>query len=148
MHSSSLSVRTDLIAHASLHSRGENPMHAKTILIVDDEETIGELLVQVIQMKTSHQAVWVANGLLALERLASVHPNLLIVDYNLPFMTGIELVHCIHQTPLYHHLPTLMISASNLRVETEAVKSHLIWLRKPFNLIDLFRCIEELLAKT
>ncbi len=80
------------------NSSQEGAKNVKTILVVEDDDGIGELIVQVIQEETSHQAIRFADGYEAWNFLQyrRLQPDLLILDYNLPQITGIELYDRIH----------------------------------------------------
>ena len=70
----------------------------KTILLVEDDTTISELLVQLITQETQYQVVAVPDGSQALELVRNIKPQLLILDYWLPSMHGIELYDQLHKT--------------------------------------------------
>src|SRR5438105_3562248 len=83
----------------------------KTILIVEDDEYIGEVLVQAIVQETSHFAILVPDGQAALHTVTEVKPSLFILDYQLPRMNGIELYDHLHAIPELVPIPAMMISA-------------------------------------
>ncbi len=121
---------------------------AKTILVIEDDDDIGALIVQTIQQETSHQAIRFADGyeawnLLGYQRLL---PALLILDYNLPTMTGIELYDRIHARKEFAHIPTLIVSAYPQICKKVAKERNLPCLEKPFALDDLLDMIERLIA--
>ena len=116
----------------------------KTILIVENDDAIGEVLVRTIQFATPYQAVLASNGLEALARLHSLKPALLVLDQNLPDMTGLELYDLIHTTRTPEQLPVLLISAYPLK--KEAAMHNLPFLQKPFELAVFLINIEELIT--
>ena len=83
----------------------------KTILIVEDDIYIGEVLVQAITQETSFLAILVQSGDEALNTVKGIKPNLFILDYQLPRMNGIELYDELHANKELEHVPALMISA-------------------------------------
>src|SRR5438876_7566935 len=114
----------------------------KMILIVEDDEAIGALLVQVFEQETSYQAVLASDGFQALKMLRNVKPDLLILDYGLPDMNGLELYDTIHAVKALERLPAMIISAETIRIQKEAKARQLPNLKKPFDLTKLFETIE------
>ncbi len=80
-----------VIPPAALRPRGN------TILIVEDDMDIGFFLQQLIEEETPYKTVVMANGLQALENASHVHPCLLLLDYRLPGLNGIELYDRLQQ---------------------------------------------------
>jgi DNA-binding NtrC family response regulator len=122
--------------------------HTKTIVVIEDNDSIGEFIVEVIQQETSYQALRFADGYEAwtLMQYRRLLPNLLILDYNLPHMTGIELYDRIHARKEFAHIPAFIMSA-HLNVCKEAAKEReLACLEKPFALDDLLDMIERLIV--
>src|SRR5690242_1422609 len=83
----------------------------KLIVVVDDDEDIGLVILDLIHQHTPHQAHHHLTGSQALQ-VASTHtPHLFILDYSLPDMTGLELHDQLHMLPHLRNVPTLLISA-------------------------------------
>src|SRR5437879_2502111 len=62
-----------------------------SILIVDDSEIIRHLLRSCLEANTDWQVCGEAeNGQLAVERVEELHPDIVILDYQMPVMNGIE----------------------------------------------------------
>jgi len=124
----------------------EDHLKTRTIIIVEDDDDIGEVLVQVIQHETPHQAVRISNGFEALKVVRTVKPALLIVDYNLPLMNGITLYDTLHAVKALETIPTLMITAHASRIQQAVKERHLALLSKPFDLSVLLQEIDLLLT--
>ncbi|MFL5654389.1 MAG: response regulator [Ktedonobacteraceae bacterium] len=119
----------------------------KTVFIVEDDEAIGELLVQAIEQETSYQAVLASDGFQALKMLRTVKPDLLILDYGLPDMNGLEFYDTIHAVKALKHLPVLIVSAETARIQKEIKARQLSQLQKPFELANLLQAIERLFSQ-
>ena len=119
----------------------------KTVFIVEDDEAIGELLVQTIEQETSYQAVLASDGFQALKMLRTVKPDVLILDYGLPDMNGIEFYDTIHAVKALNHLPVLIVSAETARIQKEIKARQLPQLQKPFDLANLLQAIERLFSQ-
>jgi CheY-like chemotaxis protein len=118
----------------------------KTILIVEDDTAIGEVLIQVLSQETPHQSVLVPNGFQALDIVRKLIPDLLLLDYRLPGMNGLELYDRLHATKGPEHIPTIMLSA--YLPQREIKQRKIVGMHKPFELDILLDKIEELLSAT
>lgn len=119
----------------------------KTVFIVEDDEAIGPLLVQVIEQETSYEAVLASDGFQALKMLRTVKPDVLILDYGLPDMNGLEFYDTIHADKALKHLPVLIVSAETVRIQKEVKARQLSQLKKPFELTTLLDAIERLFSR-
>lgn len=116
----------------------------KTVLIVEDDESIGAFILRAILDETSHQAILVTDGHKAIETVKSLKPNLLVLDYHLPRMNGIELYDNLHAHKELEHVPAILMSAR--LPKEEARKRKITCLEKPFELDSLLKTIDELIA--
>jgi len=117
----------------------------KTILLVEDDTTIAELLVQMITQETHHQVFAVPDGPQALDLVKNVKPQLLILDYLLPTIHGIELYDRLHDTDGLERVPTIMLSVhAPLR---EINQRQIMYMRKPFDMDKLLDTIDNLLVR-
>ena len=122
-------------------------IRVKTVFIVEDDEAIGAFLVQTIQQETAYRVVLASDGFQALKMLRTLNPDLLILDYGLPGMNGLEFYDTIHAVKALEHLPVLIVSAEATRIQKEVKVRHLSQLQKPFELTDLLEAIERLLSR-
>jgi DNA-binding response OmpR family regulator len=129
-------------AHQQQEGAGDTSI--KTILVVEDDTDIGSFLVQAISQETTHHALLVTDGFQALKTVHDLKPNLLIIDYQLPHMNGIELYDQLTTRKGLETLPTIMMSA-RLPAQ-EIAKRKIIGMKKPFELQELLNSIEKLLA--
>ena len=115
----------------------------KTILLVEDDAIISELLTQMIIQETPYQVFSVSDGLEALKLVKNMKPQLFILDYWLPFMQGIEVYDNLHGTEGLEEVPAIMLSV-NAPVQ-EINKRHMTYIRKPFDITKLLDTINRLL---
>ena len=116
----------------------------KTILVVEDDDGIGSLLVEALSQETPYKALLVTDGWQALRIIHDIKPCLFITDYRLPLMNGIELYDRLRSMQALADTPTIIMSA-NLP-EEEVARRKLISLKKPFELDELLDTVEKLLA--
>ena len=116
----------------------DNTYHLKTILLVEDDTDIGEVLAQAISQETSYQAVLVPDGFEALKFIEKLTPSLFILDYQLPRMNGIELYDKLAD------VPAIMMSA-RLPYQ-DLAKRNITAMNKPVDLDDFLQAIEQFLT--
>ncbi|MDO8756942.1 MAG: response regulator [Elusimicrobiota bacterium] len=88
------------------------------VLIIDDEECIRDLIKEVLMSK-GHEFELASDGSAALEILRKKKIDLIIVDRNMPGMTGIEVVQLIRQNPKTKGIKVLMCTGSSVTKEID-----------------------------
>ena len=117
----------------------------KTILLVEDDTTIAELLVQMISQETHYQVFAVPDGPQALDLVKNIKPELLILDYWLPTTHGIELYDRLHNTDGLERVPAILLSVhAPIR---EINQRHIMYMRKPFDMYKLLEAIDNMLKE-
>lgn len=114
-----------------------------TILLVEDDPNIGDVLVQAIEQETPYLAVLAENGLKALHAVQGIKPNLFILDYHLPHMNGIELYDRLHAHEELAHIPAMLVSAR--LPHEELAQRNIRGMNKPLDLDEFLQAIDELL---
>jgi CheY-like chemotaxis protein len=125
------------------HLKDENKP-TKTILVVEDDSIISEMLVQMIAQETPYEVFSAPDALEALDLVKDIKPQLLILDYWLPFMQGIELYDRLHNTEGLEEVPAIMLSV-NAPV-WEINQRHMTYIRKPFDMPKLLDTINRLIV--
>lgn len=115
----------------------------KTILTVEDDVDIGAVLATVISEETPYQLLLVVDGYQAMNLIRNIHPDLLLLDYGLPGMSGLELYDRLHNMQGLETVPCIMISANLPKQEVE--KRPIIGLSKPLELYELVDMITDIL---
>jgi len=110
-----------------------NP-NQSVILVVDDEAHI----LHVVSLKlgnAGYEVITAADGEEGLEKAHSHKPDLLITDYQMPFLTGLELCEKLKADPATAHLPAIMLTARGFSVNEEDLQRTNIKavLSKPFS---------------
>jgi two-component system chemotaxis response regulator CheY len=82
------------------------------ILVVDDSTTMRRILSKTLARLGFHETSEAADGRAALERMQASPVDLVIVDWHMPGMSGIDLVRTIRSTPALQHVPILMVTAN------------------------------------
>jgi two-component system chemotaxis response regulator CheY len=80
-------------------------------LVVDDSRTI-RIIIRRILIELGYEVCEAANGIEALKVLETEKTTvkLVLADWNMPEMNGLELVKCLRQNPEYASLKVLMVT--------------------------------------
>ncbi|HEU5374475.1 MAG TPA: response regulator [Ktedonobacteraceae bacterium] len=117
----------------------------KIILVVEDNTGVGEFLVEALKMEAHYQALLATDGAQALEMVKTLTPDLFVLDYQLPVMTGLELADRLQTIEALKPIPVLLMSANLPKRELD--KRHIAFINKPFELEKLLQAIEKLVAE-
>ena len=115
------------------------------MLIVDDNEDMLNFLSSHFQ--TSYTIVTVVDGVDALNKLKEQEVALIISDWMMPNMNGIDLCKAVRNNQLTSHIPFILLTA---KTDTEAKITSMncgadAYIEKPFSLQYLEACIKNLL---
>jgi len=90
----------------------------KNILIVDDDIQIADTITRFLHAHTHSDITYAHSGVEALEILHKESINLVLLDYNMPFMNGDQLLNIVHHDTKLKKLPIIVVS-SHLPSELE-----------------------------
>jgi len=121
-------------------------MSRKKVLIVDDEIHI----VHVVAIKlrnNDYEVISADNGAEAFELACSEKPDIIVTDFQMPVMTGLELVEKIRQSDVTKDIPVIMLTARSFAIEDQQKEDLQIsqCLSKPFSPKELLEDIEDIL---
>jgi two-component system alkaline phosphatase synthesis response regulator PhoP len=121
-------------------------MTGKKVLVVDDEIHI----VHVVAIKLRNNGfdvVSAENGEEAYNKALEENPDIIVTDYQMPVMTGLELVKKLRQTEQTKDTPVIMVTARGFAIEDDQKEGLKIseFLSKPFSPKELLRSIEDIL---
>lgn len=91
--------------------------HDIHVLVVDDDDAIRDLLCDFLQENqlSTHQA---ANHAQMWQVLQQKIPDVVILDINMPQRNGIELCRELRESPKYHSIPIIMLTARTSSLDT------------------------------
>ncbi len=131
---------------AGLTTEGGAPVATSAIVIVEDNAAIAALLQEVLNDVVGYGAVTVHDGALALEVLSAIHTDLVILDVDLPGLSGLEVYDWLRQRPATATVPCLFMSAA-LHLEELAHRQITDYLAKPFDIDELLARVATLLTR-
>lgn len=121
-------------------------MAERKVLVADDEIHI----VHVVAIKLRNngfEVVSAVNGAEAFELACSEMPDIIVTDYQMPVMTGMELVTKLRENEPTKDIPVILLTARSFAIDDEQKESLKIseCLSKPFSPRELLRCVEDIL---
>ena len=116
------------------------------IVIVDDDEIIAQLATEIL-MDAGHVCGWVGDGEQALSLLRWRRPDLLLLDQDMPGLTGSQVLRSLRSSAELYDLPVIMFTGiSGKQDENFAYHNGAqAYLRKPFQPDGLLREVENVL---
>lgn len=117
------------------------------ILVVDDETHI----LHVVSLKLAnagYEVITAEDGEEGLEVALMRNPDVIITDYQMPFMTGLELCTQLKQHDVTRSTPALMLTARGFSIPGDALdKTNIVGvLSKPFSPREVLGRVQELLG--
>ena len=119
------------------------------VLIVEDEQDIAGLIKHALERSREMQASIVSSGDAALRAVADEHPDIVILDLNLPVMSGTEVCRILRSTPATAHIPIIMVTARTSEAE-RVIGLDLgadDYVTKPFSLRELAARVRAVLRR-
>jgi CheY-like chemotaxis protein len=91
----------------------------KRIWIVDDDEEMIRAVQMMLKLLDCEVTYYLSPRQAAKEFLASRRPDLLILDINMPEVTGIDLLEFLRRKPELNDLPIIMLSTETADVQVD-----------------------------
>ena len=117
------------------------------IVLAEDEPVLGQVAQTALE-KAGYIVFWRTNGLDAWESIETSHPDLVILDHNMPGLTGGEVLAKTKASPQTRGIPVLMASANADRMSIVAsLKAGAAdYLVRPFPMPVLVERVNRILA--
>lgn len=124
-------------------------MTGKTVLIVDDEAAIREMLTVALQM-AGYQCLEADNAQTAHGLIVDHQPDIILLDWMMPEVSGIELARRLKREPITAEIPIIMLTArgeeDNKIQGLEAGADD--YMTKPFSPRELIARLKAVLRRT
>jgi CheY-like chemotaxis protein len=85
--------------------------HRYTVLYVEDNPANLDLVEQIMARRTNVRLLSAANAALGIEFARSHQPDVILMDINLPGMSGLDAMKILHADALTAHIPIVAVSA-------------------------------------
>jgi CheY-like chemotaxis protein len=124
-------------------SRQNLPVSRRRVLVVDDESAVRTILNDVLE-QLDFEVYTAPDGSTALQTFQAHHFDLILVDFQMPGLTGLELATAVRKTD--QHTPIALITGTASTIEPASIAQAGITrtFPKPFSLKELCTWIESL----
>jgi len=121
---------------------------ATPVLVVDDYKTMLRIIRNLLKQIDFHNVDEAADGHEGLRKLREGHFGLIISDWNMQPMTGLQLLQAVRAEPLLARIPFIMVTAESKADNVVAAKRAGVsnYIVKPFNAETLRDKIEKVLV--
>ena len=117
---------------------------AQTVLVVDDNEANLRLIQAVLKTRGYH-LLEARSGAAALEALSGPRPALVLMDVQMPGLSGIDVARAIRAMPTMADLPLIAITAMAMKGDREAILAAGFndYLAKPYKMGALLALVAD-----
>jgi CheY-like chemotaxis protein len=118
----------------------------RTILIVDDDESIRRLIATTLEDVSGYRMSEAGDGEEAVRRARDVQPSIVFLDIDMPRLNGIETCRRLKSEPVTADATIVMLTGdSEQEAELEARRAGAdLFLTKPFSPLHLLRLVDRL----
>jgi CheY-like chemotaxis protein len=118
----------------------------ETVLVVDDEEGILSAVADLLELEGYH-VLTATHGSKALEVMATTHPDLVLTDWMMPGVDGLQLIERMESAPGLRGTPVILMSAVNLSAQ-RSLRPELALMQKPFDADTLVTTVRQVLDRS
>jgi CheY-like chemotaxis protein len=115
-------------------------------LIVDDLEGVRRMLIYALE--DDYNVTQASNGLEAIELAQTVHPDVIVMDLDMPVMDGVEATRHIKSNPSLADIKVLAVTGQNNSEKSRLIKDNCdAFIEKPFQVDELVEAVRQLVVK-
>jgi CheY-like chemotaxis protein len=118
----------------------------KKVLIVEDNPDLRFIFARTFDRR--HFSVHVAvDGVEAIESLQAELPDILILDVNMPRLSGFDVLRYVRSNPRTRNIKVVMVTGNAMAMQSPEAEEADLLLIKPINIADLITLAQRLLPK-
>lgn len=116
------------------------------VMIVDDVEGVRRMLIYALE--DDYNVTQASNGLEAVALAETEHPDVIVMDLDMPVMDGVEATRRIKANPLLSSIKVLAVSGQNNSEKSRLIKDSCdAFIEKPFQVSELVETVRRLVVK-
>jgi signal transduction histidine kinase/ActR/RegA family two-component response regulator len=145
---SATTARIDLAILSPRASRLDEAIDAgprtATILCVDDNRANLALLTEALSLRADCRVLTAVDGQAGVDMARSHHPDVILMDNNMPVMSGREAMRVLRADPSTADIPVIAVSAAAMpnMVSSGLEQGYFRYLVKPYDLVDLTDAVD------
>ena len=116
----------------------------RTLLYVEDNAANLKLVEHLIARRPDMRLLSALNGTLGIEMARRIQPDLILMDINLPGISGIQALKILREDPVTAHIPVLAISANAMvgDIQKGLKAGFFRYLTKPININEFLEAMD------
>ena len=122
-----------------------------SVLIVEDNQPLANVTRDILKTFGFKNIMTVTNGQAGFESFREEKPDILIVDWMMKPVNGLELTHKIRHDPLSHdkHVPIILMTGIGEKEKVLEARDHGVteFLLKPFTADDLYKRLVQIIER-
>ena len=122
---------------------GASLQDERLILVIDDETELCETVDCLLRAR-GYRLLKACSGSEGLKLAIEFKPDLVVLDYEMPEMDGLEVIAALRKHPMTHGIPVLLTTAS--RIGLDDIRKADGFLSKPFQEELLYKVVAKLLG--
>ena len=115
------------------------------IVVAEDEFLLGDMLASILEDE-GHEVAVAAHGAAALDLMRVHKPDMLITDFMMPLMTGLELANAVRRDGALSAIPIILVSGAQGSIGRSHPDMFNAVLDKPYNARQLVQVVASLLV--
>jgi len=116
------------------------------IVVAEDEFLIADMLISFLEDE-GHEVFGAPHGLGALEVVRERRPTIIITDFMMPLMTGLELAQAVRADSTLADIPIILVSGAQGAIGRAHPEFFNVVLDKPYSLEDLLGTVNRLIGQ-
>ncbi len=120
---------------------------AKRVLIVEDNELNMKLFNDLLEAN-GYGTIQTRSGVEAVELTRTHHPDLILMDIQLPEVSGLEVIRWIKEDEALRHIPVIAITAFAMKGDEEKIRQGgcEAYLSKPISVVKFLETVRHYLS--
>jgi PAS domain S-box-containing protein len=139
-----LAVATEVAVTNSLPDAADRPAKPRTLLYVEDNPANLALVEQLIERRNDLKLLTAINGHLGIVLARACQPDLILMDINLPGLSGFGALKVLQNDPTTAHIPVIALSANAVPrdVEKGIEAGFFRYLTKPIKVVEFMEALD------
>ena len=119
----------------------------KTVLVVEDNELNMKLFHDLL-VAQGHRVLQTGDGLAALDLARANRPDLILMDIQLPAISGLEVTRWLKEEPALAHIPVIAVTAYAMKGDEQRIRDGgcEAYVAKPISVTKFLELIARFLA--
>ncbi len=120
----------------------------KTVMIVEDNELNMKLFNDLLEAK-GYQTVQTRNGLKAMDLARQHRPDLILMDIQLPEVSGLEIIKWLKEDDDLHPIPIIAVTAFAMKGDEERIRQGgcEAYISKPISVVNFLETVKSYIGE-